>query len=1069
MVKQYTENQYDDDLTVGTDDYDDSYYTGSVDLFEFSSDEESPISRLKSLILSIDWEITDEVLMQFNEELVDLRNIWSGEKINLVYVQALEKISKYIYQKKADSHPSAIKLLLTLYHNLEKIVSSFDLSEEQKKEILLEDVKRFESLKHYISKQTSTIEETKPVQPNVQKETGPIFTEIDLLNLKAIVLGIDWEITDQDLNELRQEVIRLEKKFADSRPRLIFLQGIGTLAAYIKLKKGNAHADAFKLLHLFYESLEKIVITPMSLAEEKAILFPAVEKFNAFKVLLGATIAPEAINRHENEADEEYNPADSVVIAPAFADIPEDETIGFQAEEEAKSLGFESAESVDDHVESFFMGTGFQQAESPSLDDVEHGTNTDRESVLQGVDVEMEFEENVNDIIPPESDRAPALSMASQEKLEGEQPSNALEGSGLEVDEEPVDLEDGVGLPAETFEDTFVDSYFAEVEAEKAEPEFSKLDRDVVLQGVDVETEADDDSDEEALPLLGGELAPALEGNDEVSIFHAEIFEDSPEAQNIDEEIAGTLGGFFDEEIESHLSISTALEDVDPEVQSDPVDASEDSIEIGGYDDTQFPAETNPAIPENWEEEERIEEDIFASFAFEETAFPEDQIIPTIDGDQPGVVDEPDSESEPEPEMDFDSELELETEPESGTEIEAGDAAIAFVSKLEEEENLSDIFGEGDFETNMEDSLADEQEEEFSEIDDQLDSFFDLEKDVEEPEEDKLLFTQPQEPGISTDEEIVSTASVIPDIEDDDTQEDEVVFELVEEVEQLTDSDPLVEESEEETSLADLSAAGEDADSSDLIIETKEENSEALSKIIAPAFDADMTADAYGTLRVCVESLGVELDDKIILGLWEEIDQLHHNLIDKPLEKTFLQLLSTIMRHIDQNRYDSSADAYVLLQSVSDALSKLQAKDLCQNQELLLTETHKVLQWQENLLAQQAARKEAELTIGDASNDQDENQGDFAELLQKDNGEATVERNDSNDQDAAAEEVKNRRFDQEETSQDSRSLNRKNQEFSVEIDNKINAGDLKQEISNLRQTLQDEIAELRKELKSNYL
>ena len=54
MVKQYTENQYDDDLTVGTDDYDDSYYTGSVDLFEFSNDEESPISRLKSLILSID-------------------------------------------------------------------------------------------------------------------------------------------------------------------------------------------------------------------------------------------------------------------------------------------------------------------------------------------------------------------------------------------------------------------------------------------------------------------------------------------------------------------------------------------------------------------------------------------------------------------------------------------------------------------------------------------------------------------------------------------------------------------------------------------------------------------------------------------------------------------------------------------------------------------------------------------------------------------------------------------------------------------------------------------------------
>ena len=828
MVKQYTENQYDDDLTVGTDDYDDSYYTGSVDLFEFSSDEESPISRLKSLILSIDWEITDEILMQFNEELVDLRNIWAGEKINLVYVQALEKISKYIYQKKADSHPSAIKLLLTLYHNLEKIVSSFDLSEEQKKEILLEDVKRFESLKHYISKQTSTIDETKPVEPNVQKETGTIFTEIDLLNLKAIVLGIDWEITDQDLNELRQEVIRLEKKFAKSRPRLIFLQGIGTLAAYIKLKKGNAHADAFKLLHLFYESLEKIVVTPMSLAEEKAILFPAVEKFNAFKVLLGATIAPEAINRHEIEADEEHNPTDSVVIAPAFADIPEDETMGFQAEEEAKSLGFESADSVDDHVESFFMGTSFQQAESPSMDDVEHAANIDRESALQGVDVEMEFEENVNDIMPSENDLATAVSMSSQEKPGVEQSLPAFLGSGLEQDEESVDLEDSVGLPAETLEDTFVDSYFADMEAEKAEPEFGKLDRAVVLQGVDVETEADDDSDEEALPLLGGELAPALEGNDEVSIFHAEVFEDSAEIQNIDEEIAGTLGGFFDEEIESHLFASPALKDVDLDIHSEPVDESEDSIEIGSVDETHFPDETNPTIPENWMEEEKIEEDIFASFSFEETASPDDQILPTIDGDQTSVVPEPDSESESELEMDFDSEFEFETEPETDSEIEAADEAIAFVSELEEEESLSDIFGEDDFEPNMEDSLADEQEEEFSDIDDQLDSFFDIAKHVEEPEEDKLLFIQPdemaEEADITSDAEVVSPAPVLHDIEDDYTQEDkvsegevqedniqedEVVFELVEEAERLTESELPVEASEEETSPAELSAGDE--------------------------------------------------------------------------------------------------------------------------------------------------------------------------------------------------------------------------------------------------------------------
>ena len=394
MVKQYTENQYDDDLTVGTDDYDDSYYTGSVDLFEFSNDEETPISRLKSLILSIDWEITDEILMQFNDELIDLRDIWAGEKINLVYVQALEKISKYIYQKKADSHPGAIKLLLTLYHNLEKIVSSFDLTEEQKKEILLEDVKRFESLKRYIDKQPQTVDDSKTDQLKLQKQTGNIGTADDLLDLKAIILGIDWEITDQDLNELRLEVARLEEKFAESRPRLILLQGIGKIGAYIKLRKSNAHTDAFKILHLFYDCLEKIVTTPMKLEEEKAILFPAVERFNSFKILLGPATSSESIMRDDKEMDKDDSPSNSIAIAPAFADIPEEEIMGFQAEEEAKVLGLESSGNVDNHVESFFTGSSFQNQEAPIQGAGPGLVNVDNPNIaLQGVDVEEDGKE----------------------------------------------------------------------------------------------------------------------------------------------------------------------------------------------------------------------------------------------------------------------------------------------------------------------------------------------------------------------------------------------------------------------------------------------------------------------------------------------------------------------------------------------------------------------------------------------------------------------------------------------------------------------------------------------------
>ena len=82
--------------------------------------------------------------------------------------------------------------------------------------------------------------------------------EDPLLNLKAIVFGMDWEITEADLNNLGEEVRRLEKRFSNSKAKLIFLQGIGALGAYINLKRSNAHADAFKLLHSFFLSLENM-------------------------------------------------------------------------------------------------------------------------------------------------------------------------------------------------------------------------------------------------------------------------------------------------------------------------------------------------------------------------------------------------------------------------------------------------------------------------------------------------------------------------------------------------------------------------------------------------------------------------------------------------------------------------------------------------------------------------------------------------------------------------------------------------------------------------------------------
>jgi pilus assembly protein FimV len=785
-VKQYTENQYDDDLTVGTDDYDydDSYQTDAVDLFEFSTDEESPISQLKSLILSIDWEITDEVLMEFSDELMALRTQWAGEKLNLVYIQALEKISKYIYHKKADSHPNAIKLLLTLYYNLEKIVSSVDLSDEEKKKILLEDVKRFENLKREIRQTSYDVDapDSTAGSGQLQEPGGPagragreVAAEDDivedeggdlLLNLRAIVLGIDWEITDEELNNLRNEVVRLEKEFSGERPKLILLQGIGTLGAYIKLKKSDAHADAFKVLHNFYDCLEQLVDTPMSLDEEKKILFPAVERFNAFKALVGSTITERPAAADDDLDEEDDYPAASGSIAPAFADMSDEDIHGFQADEEARALGLDESGNVGSHVDSFFaedddasqvVEDGGMRLEEVggAIDSVlgkeseEDTVPVDKEFALRGIDVEEDDEED-EPSAKHYDDITPALSDAL-ESLDGPASLSSIDlESDKQVSSEEI-IADSTASPAEDVgTDTRLDR---DVEVTAAEIGFAHLDRETALQGVEVETEADDDSDEESLPTTGGALAPALAETEETSVYSADDLEKMRRDAGIEEEILQNIDGLFGEK----------------------------TADVAADSDIEVPAA--------------------------------------------------------------------------------------------------------------------------AETDSHLDSFLGVDETAAEKEE------RMGKPPSDISEEVPETAGLtfaghveLPD-------EEGVVFELVEE----------------------CAVAGD----------------------MAGGPFSQKTAEMLQNLRGNVKFIENQFDSEALKTVLQQLTALRQDFGDKPLEQTFVQLLSTVVQHIDRYRHSTAEHTYAVLYEVCDALEQVQHDSMYGRQESLLRVTTSVLEWQQDHLAQQ--------------------------------------------------------------------------------------------------------------------
>ena len=105
------------------------------------------------------------------------------------------------------------------------------------------------------------------------------FTE-----LSAIILSIEWEITDQTMNSLISEINRLKKIHKDNKIIYSFLQLNGSVGKYIRSKKVNSHPDSINLLHSIYRGLEKVATTPeITKAEMKMILSAEVKKFKELK------------------------------------------------------------------------------------------------------------------------------------------------------------------------------------------------------------------------------------------------------------------------------------------------------------------------------------------------------------------------------------------------------------------------------------------------------------------------------------------------------------------------------------------------------------------------------------------------------------------------------------------------------------------------------------------------------------------------------------------------------------------------------------------------------------------
>jgi flagellar biosynthesis regulator FlbT len=155
--------------------------------------ETSPFAELNAIVLSIDWEITDDIMQKFITETNRLRAVFKSDEVINKLLQLHGSVGKYISSKKVNAHPDSIKLLHSIFVSLQKLTHTPQIDRDEKKQILTKEINSFKALKSHIIS-------TKSTQPGITKDP------VDKKNQKEALPGVStMQDTDATITPVLEE------------------------------------------------------------------------------------------------------------------------------------------------------------------------------------------------------------------------------------------------------------------------------------------------------------------------------------------------------------------------------------------------------------------------------------------------------------------------------------------------------------------------------------------------------------------------------------------------------------------------------------------------------------------------------------------------------------------------------------------------------------------------------------------------------------------------------------------------------------------------------------------------
>ncbi len=172
-----------------------------------NASEHYPLSELKNLIFSLDWEITDEVLEKLLQQIKDLNMTYGHDKIVLTFLQILNAVGVYIKTNRAKAHPSSFKTLNSVFSSLDKVVLSKDMLAAEKKKILNAEMSRYKKLRTQVAQSKAEKEKHKTKRPESGGTVSESFFQLpDAVEGEFPRIGRQMESFTEALNTAVEEI-----------------------------------------------------------------------------------------------------------------------------------------------------------------------------------------------------------------------------------------------------------------------------------------------------------------------------------------------------------------------------------------------------------------------------------------------------------------------------------------------------------------------------------------------------------------------------------------------------------------------------------------------------------------------------------------------------------------------------------------------------------------------------------------------------------------------------------------------------------------------------------------------